>query len=235
MLKNKREQREATARGDATREHILDVALRLFRKRGFERATMREVARVAKVSLGSAYYYFPAKEALVHAFYDRVQQEHRAQVLAACSEDTALADAMRLALLAKLQLVAKDRALLGALFRFSGEPDHALSVFGEAARAQRESAIATFALTLEAASVSPRLRDAAARALWLAHLGLLLTAIHDPSEGLLRTRTLAARTADLFAMGLRLTAMPGAAKWIDPLLDALAEAGLLSEPLGGAS
>src|SRR5919204_511811 len=45
MFKTMRLEHQATERGDATRERILGAALRLFRRRGFERATMREIAR----------------------------------------------------------------------------------------------------------------------------------------------------------------------------------------------
>src|SRR4051812_16540464 len=49
-------------KGDLTRERIFTVALNLFREKGFEGTTMREVAAAANMSLGAAYYYFASKE-----------------------------------------------------------------------------------------------------------------------------------------------------------------------------
>ena len=69
MFKNK--QTRSTAKAEATQTRILDVALDLFRRHGFDQTTMREIAAQAEVSLGSAYYYFDSKEDLVMAFYDR--------------------------------------------------------------------------------------------------------------------------------------------------------------------
>ena len=65
------------SRGDATKQRIVEAALRLFEERGYERTTMRAVATEAGVSLGSAYYYFDSKEHLVQGFYDRMQLLHR--------------------------------------------------------------------------------------------------------------------------------------------------------------
>ena len=191
---------------------------------------MREISRVAKVSLGAAYYYFPSKEALVHAFYDRVQDEHTARVRAACASSGDVVARVRAALLTKLDIVADDRLLLGALFRFAGEQDHPLSVFSEGTRAQRDSSIATFALALETARMPVALRPIAARALWLGHLGLILYFIHDRSEGQTRTRRLAERGAEIIGTALRLTSLPGAGLLLAPVLRAVTEAGLVSAP-----
>src|SRR6266849_1740414 len=63
-----------------TRELILRTALELFRGRGFEITTMRDIARAAKVATGATYYYFPSKEAIVAAYYDQVQRLHAEKV-----------------------------------------------------------------------------------------------------------------------------------------------------------
>ncbi len=51
-----------------TRQHISDVATRLFVERGFVTVTVAEIAEVADVSVNTVYNYFPAKEDL---FFDR--------------------------------------------------------------------------------------------------------------------------------------------------------------------
>jgi AcrR family transcriptional regulator len=237
MFKTIRLEHQATERGDATRERILGAALRLFRRRGFERTTMREIARAAGVSLGSTYYYFPSKEALVLAFYGQVQERHESLVRTAALPPGDLVVRVRSALLGKLEILREDRALLGALFRYAGERGHPLSVFGEATRVQREQAVATFSLALEGARLSPPLRDLAARALWLAHLGLILYFIHDTSDDAVRTRRLAERTAEVFCSALRLVSLPGAMRLVAPTVAALRDAGLVSPSAtkGGAS
>lgn len=227
MFKSARGGREATQKGDSTRDRLLQLALELFREKGFEKTTMRDLANAAKVSLGAAYYYFPSKEALVHAFYDGVQAAHRERVEAACRSTTDLGDRVRAALVTKLDVLAEDRALLGALFRFAGEAGHPLSVFGEQTRAQREAALAVFELALEPCALAPELRSAATRGLWIVHLGLLLYFVHDRSPEQERTRKLAASVAQSFATALRFVELPGAGAMLKPLLDSFAEAGLI--------
>src|SRR5881398_3229743 len=67
--------RVATAKAEETRERILDAALTLFRERGFDETTMRDIAAAAGVATGAAYYYFRSKEELVMAFYARTADE----------------------------------------------------------------------------------------------------------------------------------------------------------------
>ncbi|WP_033337717.1 TetR/AcrR family transcriptional regulator [Catenuloplanes japonicus] len=59
------------AKKAATRTAIADAALGLFLERGFDRVTVAEVARVAGVSVNTAFNYFPTKEDL---FFDREDQ-----------------------------------------------------------------------------------------------------------------------------------------------------------------
>src|SRR6202044_2561994 len=67
-------------KSEETRTRILEAALGVFRERGFERATMRDVAAAAGVAVGAAYYYFESKDAIVMAFYERSQSEMRPQI-----------------------------------------------------------------------------------------------------------------------------------------------------------
>ena len=64
----------STERGELTRNTILESALQLFRDKGFDATTMRDVATRAGVALGAAYYYFDSKDAIVMGFYERTGQ-----------------------------------------------------------------------------------------------------------------------------------------------------------------
>jgi AcrR family transcriptional regulator len=52
---------------DSRRETILDAATAMFVRKGFEAATMQEIATEADLSAGAIYRYFPSKEALLRA------------------------------------------------------------------------------------------------------------------------------------------------------------------------
>lgn len=57
---------EARARlEDARRTQILTAAAKVFARKGFDRATITEIAQVAKLSEGSIYNYFRSKEELL--------------------------------------------------------------------------------------------------------------------------------------------------------------------------
>ena len=64
-----------TTKSDETRARILAAAIDLFRRRGFDATTMREIAAEAEMATGAAYYYFDSKDAIVLAFYDQAMRE----------------------------------------------------------------------------------------------------------------------------------------------------------------
>lgn len=49
------------------REQLLDAAMRVFARKGFSRATNKDIAREADVTPGLIYHYFESKEALLQA------------------------------------------------------------------------------------------------------------------------------------------------------------------------
>lgn len=122
----------ATEKGEQTRNLILDHALRLFRERGIDATTMRDVAKAAGAALGAAYYYFPSKEAIVLAYYDLVQSEHTRMMNEVLKDNRLdLKERLRMMLHTKLDILRNDRKLLGELFRYTGDPEHPLSVLGK--------------------------------------------------------------------------------------------------------
>lgn len=68
------------SKSEQTRALILETAMRLFQERGYDRTTMRAIAKEAGVSVGNAYYYFEGKEHLIQGFYDRIAAEHQVAV-----------------------------------------------------------------------------------------------------------------------------------------------------------
>src|ERR1700704_5988201 len=130
--------------GGKTRDLILETALTLFRGCGFEITTMREIARAAKVATGAAYYYFPGKEAIVSAYYDQVQRGHAEKVREEWKGKAGLRERLGIAFHSKLEILKDDRRFLGALFRYTGDPEHPLSVFGKGAQIQRAQSMAIF-------------------------------------------------------------------------------------------
>ena len=78
---------EATPRADA----ILTLARNAFVEKGFDGASMRDLARAADMSVGNFYRYFPSKAALVEALIarDLAEVEETFQAIAASADPMA--------------------------------------------------------------------------------------------------------------------------------------------------
>jgi AcrR family transcriptional regulator len=215
--------------GEKTRALILEKALEIFRTLGFDAATIRNIANSAKVATGAAYYYFPSKEAIVAAYYDHVQEMHETRVREAGLGRVELRERLGIVFHSKLDILKSDRKFLGALFRYSGEPDHPLSVFGKGTASQRAHSIGVFREALSDSEVSDDLRQLLPGALWLLHLGAILFFIYDESPEQRRTRTLVNGVLDLVTELLKLTRAPLIRTFLQPfqgkLLGLLKEAG----------
>ena len=227
-------QQKTQPRSLATRDSILSTALGLFRRDGLDSTTMRDIAKQADVALGAAYYYFPSKEAILQAYYDRVQEQHHARVVEAMAdENLPFEDRLKAAFHAKLDILREDRKILGALFRYAGEPSHPLSALGDATRSNRERAIATFALAIRDAKVPDDIRPILPTLLWAAHMGVLLFFIYDDSPEQARTRRLIDGAIGLFTSMLFLVSMPMIKPFRGKFTSLLTEVGL--SPASAAS
>jgi AcrR family transcriptional regulator len=60
------------ARGLEARQRIIDMAIRAFGNLGFDNASTRAIAKLAKVNLGSLRYYFGSKEKLYRACAEHI-------------------------------------------------------------------------------------------------------------------------------------------------------------------
>jgi len=216
-----------------TRVLILEKALEMFREAGFEAATIRDIAKSAKVATGATYYYFPSKEAIVAAYYDHVQVTHEAKVRELILGTTDLRERLGIVIHSKLDILKDDRKFLGALFRYAGEPDHPLSVFGKGTKSQRAHSVGIFREALADVEVSDELRQLLLWALWMMHLGAILFFIYDESTEQRRTRALVNGVLDLVAQFLKLTSAPVIRTFLEPfqgkMLGILKEAGWLLE------
>jgi AcrR family transcriptional regulator len=64
---------------EESRERILQTALALFARQGYERTPIRAIAREAGISQGLMYNYFEGKEQLLRAIFARSMAEARMQ------------------------------------------------------------------------------------------------------------------------------------------------------------
>jgi AcrR family transcriptional regulator len=198
------------AKSEDTRKKILEAALRMFRERGFQESTMREIAQEAKVATGLAYYYFPKKEDLVMAFYVKVNAEMRPMVEAALSAEDKLEQKIRALVHVKLDYFAPDRKFLGALSGYSADPGHRLSPFSEETKEIREEGIEQFRVALDRSEVKvpEDLALALPKILWMYQMGMVLFWIYDRSEGQRRTQLLLEKSLGIVVLLLKAALLP---------------------------
>lgn len=199
-----------TAKAEETRERILDAALRLFRQRGFDETTMRDIAAEAEVATGAAYYYFRLKEDLVMAFYMRTAEEAREIVPKLLERSGNLRKRLQALMDLKFRQFEDDRRLLRALVRIGIDPSHSLSPFGKETTPMRNESIESFRLAVEGsdARISRDLKKDLPYLLWLYQMGLILFWIFDESPGQLRTHKLLDGTLDIMVRLIQISSLP---------------------------
>jgi AcrR family transcriptional regulator len=200
---------EKPSKSEETRGRILEAALSVFRERGFEKATMREIAAEAGVAVGAAYYYFDSKDAIVMAFYERSQGEMHAGIEAALDKAKTLEARLRVIIGTKFDYFAPNRKLLAALTAHT-DPDHPLSPFSTETEAIREQDVASFERAVRESGVSlPRtVAPYLGRLLWMYQMGLILFWVYDKSDGQQRTKLLYEKTLKMLLVTLKLAGIP---------------------------
>lgn len=196
-------------RSEQTRENIYQAALRCFRERGFEQATMREIAKEAGVALGAAYYYYASKDALVMDFYQRSQNEFHEELVQSLGRATDFKVRLRTVIEAKFTHFAENRALLRALAQHT-DPEHPLSPFGKETSAIREGDIAWFRAAVEGSRlhVPKDLQTYLPRLLWLYQMGLILFWVHDRSPNQARTQALFEKSLSVVVNLVKIASLP---------------------------
>jgi AcrR family transcriptional regulator len=198
-------------KSEETRRRILEVALELFREKGFEQTTMREIAERAGMALGAAYYYFDSKEKFVVAYYQQTLEEMLDYASKPpVSEIRSLKEKLQLLLDYKFRQMKPYRSFLGVLFRFAADPDSPLSPFGDETRDIREANIRMFEQLLQGTepSIPSDMREPLPRMLWMYQMGLILFWLHDRSRGQIRTKNLQDRSLDLILSLIRIGKLP---------------------------
>lgn len=199
-----------TGKGDQTRALILETALEMFRERGYDKTTMRDVAQKAGVSLGNAYYYFRSKEYLIQAFYHRLHESHIEVALPALEHEKTLKARLHTVMRTKIETMEPYHQFAGVLFKTAANPESPLNPFGDESDPVREAGIQVFAKVLEGATarIPKDLRAELPYLLWVYSMGIVLFWIHDSSPKHLRTYRLIDHTVDLLDKLIHLASNP---------------------------
>ena len=97
-----------TPHADSRLPKVLDEAARLFRTRGFEGTSVRDIARAVGMLPGSLYCHFATKEALLVAVYVKGVQQITDAVRAAVEREADPWDRLEAACVAHLEAILHD-------------------------------------------------------------------------------------------------------------------------------
>jgi AcrR family transcriptional regulator len=178
-----------TAEGEATRRRIYETAIDLIAERGYEGATLRDVATRADVSPTLLYRYFPNKRAVVLALYDELSEAFATK--AATLPAGRWRDRFVRALQWSLEVLGPHRVTLRALSPVMvGDTEE--GVFAERTAFSRVRAQGVFRDAVVGASdaPSPAFAESLGRLLYLLHLCVLLWWLLDRSPHQRATRAL---------------------------------------------
>jgi AcrR family transcriptional regulator len=224
-----------TSKGHASQAQLLNISLELFRKEGFDATTMRDIARAAGMSLGAFYYYYPSKDSIILDFYRQVQDEHASQVARRIDETSTLRERLGLLMHAKLDILSGSRGLMGALLRYTGNPDHPLSFLGESTSGIRRESIAMFADALRGEKLPEDLTEMLPMLLWSMQMGILLFLLYDKTPNQERTRKLTDVALDLTVRMIKVARIPVFRPVRKMLRELLVQAGFVEEITGQRS
>jgi len=197
-------------KSEETRERILHAALQLFQKRGFEAATMREIAEHAGVATGAAYYYFASKDAIVMDFYQRSCERMQPLIKAALRDATGLEERLGALIRVKLTHFAPNRGVLRALLRNGADPSYPLSPFSPQTKPIRDIDLDWFRRILVDCGIRiPKdLHTHLPSVLWFFQMGVIFFWVIDESPGQERTGRLLRIAAKSVASLIRVSALP---------------------------
>jgi AcrR family transcriptional regulator len=217
---------DLTPRAQQTRSTIVEAALALFRERGYEAATMREIASRAGVSTGSAYYYFGSKEELIQEFYAIGHAEHLTASRDVLASQTELGARLRGTVRALIDVHAPYHAFAATFYKHAAEPSSPLSPFSKESSPARDASIALYREVMDGSSarMTSDVRQRLPELLWLYSMGVILYWVHDKSPGCARTYHLIDVTAPVAARlvaASRIPVLRSAVRDITALIDDL--------------
>jgi len=201
---------KTTPKAEETGRRILDSALELFRQQGFDATTMRDIAQKAGVATGAAYYYYPAKDAIVMDFYQRSCAEMQPRIETALEHAKGLENRLRELIGAKLAYFEPNRGVLRSLLRNGADPRHPLSPFSRDTAEIRDVDIAWFRRILTDCGMRiPRdLEPNLPGVLWFFQMGVIFFWVIDESPQQARTARLLELASKSVAFLIRVSALP---------------------------
>ncbi len=195
------------AKGEETRQRIVDKALALFETRGYDQTTLRDIADAAGVSIGLAYRYFDRKEELALTLYERLSEDVERKVRlpdGTVGERWAALEKMR------FKVLGPHRRTLLALVQAAFDPESDLGVLSPTTANVRARWHALHRAAVDGATAVKVPPEELARLLYAVDLLLVVFWIQDRSASTRATRDVIDRLSKLVDLAVALPGISGA-------------------------
>ena len=217
-----------TAQGTAARDRLYATAVRLIAERGYEKTTLRDIAKEADVSVGLLYRYFPSKQSVVIALYDELSTDYARQA----GEIPAgkWRDRFIFALSTSLDVLKPHKHALRALTPvLVGDPEEGIFAPATAFSRQRVQHVFEEAVTRATDAPKQPVAGALGRLLYLVHLSVLLWWLLDKSANQRATTALVSLTRQLLPSAAVALLVPPVRKFVVSVDELIREA-LFGQP-----
>lgn len=185
-----------------TKLRILTAAVEVITIRGFKNATMREIAKQAKVGDATIYNYFPTKEKVLYGYCEYVQQ----QVILELKEisnfhEYTVQEQLQQLVETNLRLWLPSREFLQQVMDLSfGTPWLGLTHIEETKRLFTAMVVDMLDAAIEAGEIPEQpYRELLPRLFWDYMTGILIYWLKDNSEGFANTTQVIDRSMDIIA------------------------------------
>ena len=106
------------------RQEILDAAVKVFSRKGFESARAEDIAHAAKIAKGTLYLYFRSKEALYSAAIAHAVEEVQVQAMERIAAAEGLPGKLGAAIAVRLGFWTEHQTIYRLLLTLGREPRH---------------------------------------------------------------------------------------------------------------
>jgi AcrR family transcriptional regulator len=192
---------------ERTKERILEAALQLFREKGIEGTTTKEISKKAGIAEGTLFNYFTTKEDLALYFFQK-ETENLVRWFRADSrlQKAPLPEKLFAIIHRQLEYIEPYEDFIGAVFCRSLQPNSALSPLSFASmelRLKYLRFIREILAEAERKGEIPRVGDLGAYAVGLFYLGIVAHWLQDTSRGKQKTLALLDRALSIGSQVLK--------------------------------
>lgn len=170
-------------KSDLTKIKLYETAMELFEHEGFEKTTMRKIAKKAKLAPGAIYYYFESKESLIQEYYQQLHVEHEKVLKSFFETEKSFEKRLHRTVKSKIEIALPHQDIARALYRVAAHPKNELSPFSSASKNLRLKSIQVFedVITGSQDSFHKEISPLLPKFLWLYQMGIILFWIYDDS------------------------------------------------------